>query len=453
VAPLTAPPESPMPAAPGAATTGHSVGVLDQQPVSPARGRRTGVWVGLVLALVALGLGGFAVWKVFFATSTGADDPEEAVREVLAAAEDQDPVAALGMVNPAESRGADEVWEALHERLDRAGVTTSDGVFSAAAISFEDVDLEVEEVSDHAAKVHLRGGTVEVSLRADEFPEALDGLAAAARDELGDTWSESHEIAAIADSMRAYDWERDEEIRTGLFVMAVEVDGRWYVSPTATAAEYLSYDIFGRGGDWSAYDDADDRDPVGSDSPEEALGSLAEAADGSDLPRLLDALPAGQGDLLRPFVGLVEDELRRYEAGFSVDLRAADVRAGDESDGLVRLDIDRIDLGLTGIEGGDPYRIAVGLDGSCGWAESYEGYRSEECVPTWLTQVSGIDNAFVMVREDDGVWQVDPFATALAWLDELASNVPDEELDSLVQAIDAGDVDDWWEMRMGQGAS
>src|SRR5690606_34232355 len=102
----------------------------------------------------------------------------------------------------------------------------------------------------------------------------------------------------------AYDWENDREIPTGLFVMVVEVDGRWYVSPTATAAEYLAFDWFGEGGDWTAYDEGQERDPLGAEQPEQALTSLADAATGDDLPRLLDALPEGQGDLLRPFVGL-----------------------------------------------------------------------------------------------------------------------------------------------------
>ncbi len=444
-----------MPSGPGAVAAGpagHMVGVLDQQPVAPPRpaGRsRATVWVVAALVALAAGLGGFAVWKVFFSSNTGADDPEQAVREVLAAAEDQDPVAALTMINPGEARGADEVWDALHQRLTRAGVTPKDGVFSAADVSFDDVDLEVESVSDHAAKVHLRDGTVSLSLRAEDFPDALDGIASEAREELGSSWSRKFDISEVADDVYAYDWEHDREIPTGLFVMVVEVDGRWYVSPTATAAEYLAFDWFGQGGDWSAYDDGRKRDAVGAESPEEALASLADAANGDDLPTMLDALPEGQGDLLRPFVELVERELANDDAGFTLDLRAQDVRAGDEEDGLVRLEIDRLELGVNGIEGGDPYPNTVGVDGSCGWALGYTGDRIEGCAPTWLKQVSGIDHAFVMVRENDGVWQVDPFATALAWLEEVATNVPDDELDSLISAIDSGDVEEWFEQRVG----
>ncbi|WP_235738915.1 hypothetical protein [Nocardioides alcanivorans] len=371
------------------------------------------------------------------------------MREVLAAAEDQDPIAALGMINPGESRGADEVWEALHQRLERAGVTTKDGVFDAAGVSFEDVELEVDEVADHVAKVHLREGTVKLSLEADDFPKAFDRLAAEARAELGDSWTETYDIAELADEMRSYDWEDDEQTRMGLFVMVIEVDGRWYVSPTATWTEYAAHQIFGRGGDWSAYDEGVDRDPVGGERPEEALRAFAEVANSDDLEALLDGLPHGQGDLFRPFVGLVEEELARYGAGFDIELRDQTVRAGDEDDGLVRLDIDRIELGVTGVEDGDPYRNAVGLDGSCGWAEAYDGSRADGCVPTWLTQVSGIDNAFVMVRETDDVWQIDLFATAVAWLEELATNVPDDELDSLVAAIDEGDGARWLEHRLG----
>ncbi|WP_235738914.1 zinc-ribbon domain-containing protein [Nocardioides alcanivorans] len=65
----------------GAPTTvagaGHSVGVLDPQPVPPEGGggrRNAGViWAIVGTVVLALGIGGFAVWKVFFATSSGAD--------------------------------------------------------------------------------------------------------------------------------------------------------------------------------------------------------------------------------------------------------------------------------------------------------------------------------------------------------------------------------------------
>ncbi|MFS3128410.1 hypothetical protein ACLM5J_08380 [Nocardioides sp. Bht2] len=416
---------------------------------TPASKRRTPVR-GLVIAgvgVAVLGVVGVAAWQIFSGADTGADKPEDAVTEVLAAAESQDPIAAIQMMNPTESAGIDKVYEQLHQRLVKAGVASKDGVFEAGAVSFDDVDLRVRELGDDVAMVVVEDGVMNVELKASEFPDALSGVAEGVRRELGDSWTEQVDLGSVSADMR-------EGAGAGLFVMTVKVDGRWHVSPTATAAEYLARDWFGRGGDWSAYDDGEGRDAVTADKPEDALRVLADAARGDDLDGMLDALPAGQGALLRPFVELADRELAEYEAGFDVAITDQQVRAGDEKDGLVRVEVDRLAGELNGQEGGDPYPNTFTLTDACASITAHrpeidENYTLEGCTPQWLVDSSGISKAFVMVRETDGGWQVDPFATAVAWLGEIVDNFPDSELDSLIEAINAGNTDEWFIDRLG----
>lgn len=402
---------------------------------------------GLVIAgvgVAVLGVVGVAAWQVFSGADTGAEKPEDAVTAILEAAESQDPVAAIGMLNPAEAAGIDEVYEQLHQRLVKAGVASKDGVFEAGAVSFDDVETRVRELGDDVAMVYLEDGTMSVELEAKEFPKALSGVAEEVRAELGDGWQEHIDLSEVADDLYI-----GGEPGTGLFVITVKVDGRWHVSPTATAAEYLARDWFGQGGDWSAYAEGGDRDPVTADEPQDALQVLAGAARGDDLDGMLDALPAGQGALLRPFVALANRELAAAGADFDLAIDDQEVRAGDEEDGLVRVDIDRLAGQLNGQESGDPYPNQFAVDGACAELATYYGEVEQGCTPQWLVDSSGISKPFVMVRETDGGWQVDLFATAIAWLGEIVDNFPENELDSLIDAIDQGHADDWFVDRVG----
>ncbi|CAM3173663.1 zinc ribbon domain-containing protein [Nocardioides dubius] len=441
-------PPSPVPGQPVGApqvSAYEQLGSHAGAPLPPPSGRKR--VRGLVIAgvgVAVLGVVGVAAWQVFGGADTGADKPEDAVTEILEAAESQDPVAAIRMLNPAESAGIDEVYEQLHQRLVKAGVASKDGVFEAGAVTFDDVETRVRELGDDVAIVYLEDGTMTVELKAEEFPAALSGVADQVRAELGDSWQERIDLSDLADDLYI-----GGEPGTGLFVITVKVDGKWHVSPTATAAEYLARDWFGQGGDWSAYADGGDRDPVTADVPQDALQVLADAARGDDLDGMLDALPSGQGALLRPFVELANRELEAAGAGFDLAIDEQEVRAGDAKDGLVRVDIDRLTGDLNGKESGDPYPNRFTLSGACAELATYYGEVEQGCTPQWLVDASGISEAFVMVRETDGGWQVDPFATAVAWLEEIVGNFPDSELDSLIEAIDNGSADDWIADRLG----
>lgn len=396
------------------------------QGTPPSRPRkRTGPLVaGALLVLLAFGLAGFTVWQVFFSAEGGAESPEAAVTELFEAGAEQDGVAALRLLNPDEVRGADEVWESVQERMDDAEMV-EDGEVTGTHIAVEDVDVEVEELSDHAAKVTVTGGTVAVTVDVDQLPPRLADLAEGAAGEQGSTYTEEMQLVEIRELL---------DLPADPFLIAIEDDGRWFVSPTATVAEYVALATTGHGGDWSAYEAGLERDPATAAEPEEALSVLADSFALDDLHGFADALPPGQAAVLRPYLGFLEDAL--LDEGLP-ELRAsfdgADVAAGAERDGLVRLDLEqvRFDLAAVGSTGGS----AAGLDGMCGWAESISGQRVEGCLPEEVARATGEDNVFVMVRETAGGWQLDPLATVIAWSDAAVRHISSEDLEALLQLV------------------
>lgn len=392
---------------------------------APARSpRRSGPLLAVsALIILALGIGGFAIWKVFFGAENGADTPQEAVTELLEAAADQDGVAGLRMLNPDEVRGADEVWDALQERLEDAEML-DDGEVSGTSFEVDDLETEVQELSDHAAKVVVTGGTITAEVSFTDLPEQLADVAGV-EGEGGD-----HSL-----TLDFADFRAEMGAAEDFFMIVVEKDGRWFVSPVATVAEWVAVSQ-GMAGDWELYEEGRDRDPVTGESPEEALEVLADSFRLDDLNAVLDALPAGQGDLLRPYTRLLEDDARSDGApDIRFEFHGDELTVGEPEDDLVRVDLERVQLDRYDAAQPD-LRAEVGLDGACGYARDPAMLDAvTECLPDGVLEATGEDNVFVMVREVAGGWQLDPMATLIAWADVAVANVSSRDLGQLVDLM------------------
>ncbi|MDT0200403.1 zinc ribbon domain-containing protein [Nocardioides sp. AE5] len=458
----------PPPAAPPPAT---ATAPLTGPPVPPPSGSGRSRWlvpalIG-VLTLVAASVVGLVVWKVFFASAGGAGNPDEAVEAMFAAVESQDPIEALKLVNPGEARSVDALYESLNDRLVSQELKSSDSLLEAGSIDFTDLELRTEMVSDHAAKVDVEDFTATVTFDTSKLPDRLSGVRDAVRDEVGDTWQKTYTIRDLEsptywtyDEGRVGDDEDSEyedgyvDHEIGFFVMVVEKDGRWYITPAGTWAEYTAIieSRDHRGGDWTAYDRALGQDPITSAEPADVIDDLADAAEGGNFSDLLRRVPIEQSAVLQPFVHLVQEPWDDNRLGLRIDINQLDTTTEEMGDGLVRLWLDAADVGVTFEEEdySDEY-LNLGLEGECGWFEDDYDYGSA-CAPQWLLDDFGLDGAFVVLREVKGGYQLDPLATVVAYADALVTGFGDRPLDSFIDAVDRaietqedGYVEEWFE--------
>ncbi|MFB9311621.1 hypothetical protein [Nocardioides plantarum] len=204
---------------------------------------RTGLLVGCwgTAALLAVVL----LVSLLRSEPTGADTPEAAVARLLQGIADTDPVAIVAAIDPAEAddpRRAGAAYDRLGERLLREGeappldVTAVlaaaesqlDGsvdltaVATVAALDLELEGLDLRSVPDPddlgARRVFVLAGDLDVTLDPDRLPESRAGLGKA-----------SYSMPL------AQGWVRDREEPIEPFLVAVERDGRWYVSLEASA--------------------------------------------------------------------------------------------------------------------------------------------------------------------------------------------------------------------------
>lgn len=205
---------------------------------------RAGCWA--LAALLALLL----VVPLLSGDETGADTPEAAVTRLLQGVADTDPVAIVAALDPAEIDDPDrarEAYDRLSSRLLRIGeVPPADvtavlaaaesqlggsvdltAVATVAALDLELADLELRTEPDPTtgsrARVVIAGGDLDVVLDPARLPDSVSGLGRA-------TYS----------MPLAKGWVRDRGVRLEPFLVAVERDGRWYVSLEATAEDLLA---------------------------------------------------------------------------------------------------------------------------------------------------------------------------------------------------------------------
>lgn len=413
-----------------------------------------GVILLVVGTVLAVAVAAFLAWQ-FVWPRGGAGSPEEAVETLIAAGVDQDPLAVLDVVAPAEVQGLGDLIAQARERADDEGLTGDDQISDALDVSLSDLEFDVDELGDDIARVTVVDGEYDVSWDPDELPERLSFL----RDESADE-SESGRLKDLFDGEEP-------------FVTTIKVGGRWYVTALGTIAEYAYEDADDQEDvDRPDYDTlGDDTDPVTGEDPEEVITNLFDTISKGDADELLASLPGDLGRPLRPYTKLVEEALDgRYSGGaLSLDLTVdgLDLETEELDDDRIKVTVEAGTFSGTAIEEGDDSdTVTITIDGRCvtGTGEEFatyeedEGYYDEES-GEWLggysEQVSDsetwcfggddevadvlsdldIDAWFVVMREVDGGFQLDPVATiaeyaALA-LDALDEGLVDDLIDRL----------------------
>jgi hypothetical protein len=254
----------------------------------PSRSRRVGVIVGVVAVVAVLGAAVVAIASA----GNGANTPDEAVRAFTQRASAEDIVGATRLLAPTEVGSAADLYDLVIRVAQKHKALGPDGK-PLAGVDVQIRDLEVESTTLHSevAKVRLVAGTL--SVKAD--PAKMDPRIRAALNPDSGPADESITIAEIEDQIAQAATGLETDTTTpkisGVFLMTVKVDGKWYVSPTYTMFEYAR-EAFGLPAvDYDASRAA--RGP-GATTPEDVVSSMIEFLNSVDTDTLADRIEKGE---------------------------------------------------------------------------------------------------------------------------------------------------------------
>ena len=287
---------------------------------------------GIIGVLILLGGTVFAVTQI---GSSGPSSAEDAVRELLDAASDEDILGVLAALDPGERDALRQPVEDLFAELERLEVLDPafelDGI-PGVDLEFQDVQLRSTPVRDDLVRVYLTGGTMTSGVDGDQVPlgDFVEDTMARFGGDIADL--ESSETSDLADDTT--------------FLVARNGPDGWRVSIGYTLAEVARVDA---GLPLPASGIA----PVGADSPEAAVQGMFQAIADLDLRGAISRLSPNELGALQDYAALFIDD-----AEASIDDATADVE--------VTID----DLTLRADESGD--RASVFVE-TFGVTVTYEG--------------------------------------------------------------------------------
>ncbi|HEY3832735.1 MAG TPA: hypothetical protein VGO03_10610, partial [Acidimicrobiia bacterium] len=191
---------------------GVPVAEMSERPPRRARSRAHRTF-GIVGIAALLGVGGYAIAGVQ-SNGTGADSPQAAVHQLADAIDHQDALAAVATLDPSEvSTLQSTVGSAEHKAKQTKLVDSSSSPFAGINLSVNGLQTTVTTLAPGIAKVTL-SGSISAKLTAGELSEVLQRV-------------EGNKQGSI-------DLARLGVHGGAPFVITVERDGKWYVSPAYT---------------------------------------------------------------------------------------------------------------------------------------------------------------------------------------------------------------------------
>ena len=290
---------------------------------------------------VVLLLGG----TLFAATQLGSSGPsnaEDAVRELLDAAANEDVLGLLAALDPGERdtlRGpAEDLFEEL-ERLEVLAPGFDPSQISGVDLAFDDVTLRSEPVRDDLVRVHFTGGTVTSSYTGAELP--VGAFVTDTMERFGG------ELPASSESETSDITEGEDT-----FLVARNGPDGWRVSIGYTIAEAARLD--------AGVPLTDGIAPEGADGPSEAVDQMLHAMADLDLRRVIALLAPGELGALQDYAGLFIDQAETdiAEATADADVRIDDLQLREDGDTVF---VDAFALTVT-VEG---ETLSLSTDGEC----------------------------------------------------------------------------------------
>lgn len=390
--------------------------------MAPARkSRKKAIIAGAVAGgVLLLGGGSVAAYQMVFSKLGGAESPDQAAVRLVEGFADKDMIAMYGVLSPAEiehSRTNLDAWLSDVEDLGGAAIDY-EALLATLDLEVEGLKIEVENIEEGLAKVYFTDGTLTVD--ADEELLASE-VAKVATDLVGNPmFSDYQGLMGPIPS--------EEEMKTQLltelegafpasvttdqmqvaddapFVMAVEEDGSWYVSPYLTLGEYAIVESDVARGTLAGTADA-----AGFDSPEAAAVGMTDAAVAfattGDMAPLVNAMPLAERRLLALYVVPSAAEFTGEEMPFEVTSK--EFRTRSEDKGVAEVVFENFTISIDdGVQPG-----TVTLSEEC-LALAHPTVNGEICYPEMplLRELSLEELSFIAVEEDGG-WFLSPSAT------------------------------------------
>ena len=418
-------PPPPPPSAPTAA--------MGAPPPPPARAggkRRRKKWVPIaaVLAVVlAVGGGTFAVYT--YLTQRGAASPDEVMSTVSQAIADKDIISMFKMVSPSEIDTVADSADAIRDggsdsrkgssKADPGALLSKDAInnyLEALDVSTSDMTYTVDQKSDDLAVATISSWHLDV--RVDQ--SLADTLRTRYQSAKGSSLTDDEEefFSDLDFSDLSYDGDVADDFRDDipLEIVMIKEDGRWFISPLMTSAQWNYRDRAQWDDDVEAPNyEADFSSVKGADSPEAAVQNLTEA--------ILDA--RRPSDMLEDNVtGLLSLPERRLAMVYGPVMVGDDRKFSERASENVKIDWD---LTSTDIGGGQavvqPGNSKITLnpdDEDEKITFEFKGNTMKVTTPAsenntasvdFTRQLKDPDRLGVVVEKSDGTWHVSSSGT------------------------------------------
>ena len=443
----------------------------DEPHKPPGRFSRVTRVAALTAGTVFLAVVAYAAWGALSGDRVGSDDPEAVVAAMADAASNEDTLAMLELLAPSEIGTFAELYPDLLEWAVREGHIENEQWLAGVDIEISGLDTEATYLHPDVAIVELRAGSLSITVDPEvadpwhvdrfglEYRRTVDETLA----DLRDAVREGREVLAEWTVGGLFELHEPD----GIYVMTIRHDGRWYLSPFYTVAEYARRIADLPEADFKT--SREDAKPGAANAPDVISGFV----DMLNSHRLEDYLEAetiadigGDRSPLNAFVppdelGVVLDYAVSYEAWLDR------MNEGDEPENLWQI-IDDLGLEISGeisinvdileqpgpdgavvlylssgsinasaevtvIETGEvqPWEIQVSWDGLCttGYMQIYDDFQDLEGCLDPENWPGDEDELFVVVRSIEGDWYLSYVETGLAYiglfLDDYMSNSSD----------------------------
>lgn len=371
---------------------GDRPGVSSQLAIKIGSVAAGAVALVVIAVLVAGGLGGDG--------GGGADSPEDAVRQLVAAGEKSDGAGAIDVLNPDETGSLDALYGDLTDALEGSGIVDDSGTLEPFDLAVENLKLQTDELASGIVKVRVTGGRLNGSIALDDLKPAVgepaDGEKVQVNEDLANTGAEG-----------------------GLFVMTRRRGDKWFISPTLTLMEYLVASEGLPRPDFSRTDGGDDDAQAPADG-EALVRAVGQAISARDVDRLAGLLSEGESELVRPYSAAIDALIGSKDDSLKLDLRTVDVNESGSGDGLTELSADMLQFGAEGSYGFDFFDTDVQVSGTCVTAGG-----DRTCL-TGLRDLVGAEELFVQTT--DGGRRLSVSGTLVTYLRRLVDRLGSDGL-------------------------